>query len=183
MTLSSGEVRQVLAEADQIYTPTEISSALDRLASSITERLENSNLLVLCVMNGALIPAGHLLTRLDFPLELDYVHATRYAGDVRGGELSWRVKPDTELRDRNVLVVDDILDEGITLARILDYCRAQGARRVYSCVFVEKRVRRQVSLTVDFVGLEIPNRYVFGFGMDYKGYLRNVEGIYAVKGL
>ncbi len=177
------EVERVLAEADRLYSREEVLAAIDRLAAEITQRLGTSDPVVLCVMNGALIPAGYLLTRLRFPLQVDYLHATRYRGATRGGELHWRVRPELDLAGRSVLVVDDILDEGLTLAAILQHCRAQGAAEVLSCVLVRKHHDRGNGVEADFVGLEVGDRYVFGFGMDYKGYLRNADGIYAVRGL
>ena len=109
------------------------------------------------------------------------MHATRYRGDVRGQELEWIARPRTPLEGRTVLVLDDILDEGVTLAAILEDCRAQGARAVHSAVLVDKRIGRPRTLErADFTGLSVPDRYVFGFGMDYRGYLRNLPAIYAV---
>ena len=180
MTTTPEDIRRVQAEAELLFDTQQIRATVDRLAEQITARLKDLDPVVLCVMNGALIPAGYLLTRLEFPLQVDFVHATRYGNETRGGELNWRVKPNCNLNGRTVLVIDDILDQGITLTKILEFCQQQGAAKTYSCVFVEKR---KIPLVADFVGLEIPDRYVFGFGMDYKGYLRNVDGIYAVKGL
>ena len=183
MTISANEARRVRAEGELLFDMREIDAALDKLAQQVSIKLKDCDPLVLCVMNGALISTGYLLTRLKFPLQVDYVHATRYGGETRGGELDWRVRPDCSLDGRTVLVIDDILDQGITLAKILEFCQQQGAAENYSCVLVDKQCDRKAPVTADFVGLEIPNRYVFGFGMDYKGYLRNVDGIYAVKGL
>jgi hypoxanthine phosphoribosyltransferase len=178
------EARQVLAEADLLHPAGAVEAALDRMAESITERLQGRNPLVLAVMLGGVVPLGCLLPRLSFPLHVDYMHATRYRGAVRGGEIEWRVRPATPLEGRTVLVVDDILDEGVTLTAILDHCREAGAREVYSAVLVEKRHTRKPGIRrADFTGLEVEDRYVFGFGMDYRGYLRNARGIYAVRGL
>lgn len=185
MTRPVGEqdVRAVVAEAECLYDQHAVEQALDAMAERIRDRLEGSDPLVLCVMTGALIPAGHLLTRLDFPLEIDYCHATRYAGETRGGRLEWKARPSRELADRSVLVFDDILDEGLTLEAIMDHCREAGAREVLSAVLINKHHDRKNDLVPDFVGLDIEDRYVFGYGMDYHGYLRNMPGIYAVKGL
>ena len=177
------EIKQVLQEADCLYTQAEVEQQLDRMADEISARHANSNPVFLCVMTGAMVPAGHLLTRLNFPLELDYIHATRYAGETTGGELAWATEPLISFQDRDIIVFDDILDEGVTLAAIVDYCRKQGARQVFSAVLVEKCHDRKQGIRADYVGLEIVDRYVFGYGMDYHGYLRNVPGIYAVKGL
>lgn len=182
--LSRNQFEQVLAEADRLHNETDVDLAFDRLAKSVTESLSDSNPLVLAVMLGGLIPAGRLLKRLSFPLETDYLHATRYRGETSGGELHWCARPSTPLKDRVVLVVDDILDEGLTLAAILDDCRASGAKEVYSAVLVEKQHDRKPKLEhADFMGLAVVDRYVFGCGMDYKGYFRNLPAIYAVKGL
>ena len=179
------EIERVYAEADCLFTAEEVATALDRMASAITSRLAAANPVVLCVMHGGLIVTGRLLPRLLFPLETGYLHATRYGHEFCGSHLDWRVRPTEDLRSRTVLLVDDILDEGATLAAIIDYCRAEGATEVLTAVLVDKGHDRKVrpGLTGDFVGLVSPDRFLFGCGMDYKGYLRNAPGIYAVKGL
>ncbi len=181
MSVTPAEAERVYREADQLYSLEEVEAAVDRMAGEITERLQDRNPLILCVLTGALIPTGNLLPRLDFPLHIDYVHATRYRGNTTGAGLDWIVRPATPLSGRVVLVVDDILDEGITLAAILEECRQAGADEVYSAVLVEKRHERKNGLVADFIGLEVEDRYVFGYGMDYKTYLRNAPGIFAVK--
>ncbi len=177
------ECWQVKEQADCLYTREEVHKAVKILAAEITEQLAGANLLVLGVMNGAIIPMGLLLTELDFPLQLDYIHATRYRNKTSGGELKWLVKPRIDISNRQVLLIDDIHDEGITLEEIKNFCHAQGATQVYSAVLVNKKHDRKNNTRADFVALDVPDRYVFGFGMDYKGMLRNVPGIYAVKGL
>ncbi len=183
MTTDTDKIQSVLENAEQLYSQQEVEQALDRLAGDIKRSLGDQNPLLLCVMTGGLVPASELFTRLDFPVQLDYLHATRYQGTVGGDELKWITTPSQSLDGRTVLVVDDILDEGLTLAAILDYCRAQGAKAVYSAVLVEKLHERKADgLRADFTGLQVEDRYVFGYGMDYHGYLRNVKGIYAVAG-
>jgi len=181
MSVKTENIQAVFENADQLFSQKEVEQALDRLAGDIKRTLGNQDPLLLCVMTGGLVPASELFTRCDFPVQLDYLHATRYQGTVGGAELKWITAPSQSLDGRTVLVVDDILDEGLTLAAILDYCRAQGARAVYSAVLVEKLHERKANgLRADFVGLQVEDRYVFGYGMDYHGYLRNVKGIYAV---
>jgi len=177
------EIRRVRAEADCLYTAAQVEAALDRLAAQLTARYEDRNPLVLCVMNGGLITTAGLLQRMDFPLQVDYLHATRYRGGTRGGELHWLREPGHALAGRALIIVDDILDEGHTLAAIVDHCRAQGAASVESVALVEKEHRRKQGIEADYVGLVVEDRYVFGYGMDYKDYLRNAPGIFAVKGL
>jgi hypoxanthine phosphoribosyltransferase len=175
--------KRVYAEADRLLDAEQLEAALDRMAEAITARLADTDPLLLCVLSGAVIPLGKLLPRLEFPLKIDCLHATRYGDATSGGQLQWLLQPRTSLRGRTVLVVDDILDEGITLAAILSYCKVQGASAVYSAVLVRKRRARAVEVEVDFVGLDVEDRYVFGYGMDYHGYWRNAPGLFAVKGM
>ena len=182
MSVTPEHVEQIYREADCLHTQEQVEAAIVRMAGEITVRLKEANPLVLCVMTGAVIPMGQLLTHLAFPLQIDYVHATRYCGETCGGALNWLARPRMAVQDR-VVLVDDILDEGVTLKAILEDLGAQGAREVYSAVLVEKEHDRKNGLKADFVGLTVEDRYVFGYGMDYKDYLRNAPGIFAVKGM
>ena len=177
------ETQQVKEEADCLFDKVDVLRAISVLAKTISHKLSESNPVVLGIMNGGLIPMGLLVTELDFPLQIDYIHATRYRDKTHGGQLQWLVSPKIELQDRTVLLVDDIHDEGITLDKIKTFCLNSGAKNVYSAVLVNKIHNRKNNTGADFVALEVPDRYVFGFGMDYKGMLRNVPGIFAVKGL
>ena len=182
MSLTAEQAKAAYEQADELYSPEQIDAAYDRMAGAITCQLATSDPIVICVMSGGLIPAGHLLTRLNFPLHVDYLHASRYRGETRGGELHWVTRPSLPLADRTLLVIDDILDEGLTLKAIVAYLREQGAKAVYSAVLVKKlHDRRDSAITADFVGLDVEDRYVFGCGMDYHGYYRNLPGIYAVR--
>jgi hypoxanthine phosphoribosyltransferase len=184
MTVNLDEIRLAREEADCIADAAAVDAALDRLASAITTRLGEANPIIYAVMNGGLVLAGRILPRLPFPLELAYLHATRYGHALQGTLLDWRVRPGQDLRGRSVLVLDDILDEGHTLAAIIDYLRQEGAREVCSAVLVHKVHARKAypGMRADFTGLDVPDRFLFGCGMDYKGYWRNAPGIYALKG-
>jgi hypoxanthine phosphoribosyltransferase len=138
--------------------------------------------LVVTVMGGGVVFTGRILPLLNFPLEFDYVHVTRYGPELHGGAIEWAVRPRTPVRDRVVLVLDDILDEGRTLAAIRDGFIDAGAREVYSAVFADKMTGRSKPISADFVGVRLPNRYVFGFGMDVQGAWRNLPAIYALAG-
>lgn len=176
-------ITAVLNEATCIHTAQAVQLALDKMAHEIEEVLEDKNPVLLCAMVGGLVTTGQLLPRLDFPLQLDYIHATRYRDQMQGGQIEWVTMPRISLKDRVVLVIDDILDGGITLAEAVNYCRSQSAQSIYSAVLVDKQRERPAEglKKADFTGVTVPNRYVFGCGMDYKGYLRNAPGIYAVK--
>jgi len=183
MSLSAEDAAKAYAEADLLFDRNAVEAVMERMAGEIGAALKDTNPLVLCVMTGGVIFAGQLLTRLDFTLQVDYLHATRYRGATSGGTLHWLAKPSHPLKNRTVLVLDDIFDEGWTLKAILAHCRDEGAREVYSAVLVDKLHERKADLRPDFVGLEAPDRYLFGYGMDYKDYLRNAPGIFAVKGM
>lgn len=175
------EARRILAEADLIYSAAEVAGAIERLATQITARLEDVQPLVLTVMGGGIVFAGQLLPCLPFPLEHDYLHVTRYGSATSGGELQWMVEPRIPVSGRTILVLDDILDEGITLAAIKARLLAQGARECLIAVLSEKDLGRPKPVRADFVGLRLPNRYVFGCGMDVSGAWRNLPAIYAVR--
>lgn len=176
------EAQQVFAEARLLYGAEEVEAAIDRMARVITEELGDKNPVVLCLMIGAVIIVGKILTRLNFPLQLEYVHATRYQGTTTGGNMQWVRSPSVALKGRIVLIIDDILDEGVTLTTMVEECKKVEAAKIYTAVLVDKQIKKSRALKhADFTGLTIPDYYVFGYGMDYKGYLRNAPGIYAVK--
>lgn len=176
------KIKQVYKDSTCLYTTEQVEEALDRIALQISQKLSDKNPIILCVMIGGMVPMANLLLRLDFPLEVDYVHASRYRGEITGGQLHWKVKPSLNLKDRTVLVVDDILDGGLTLAAILSEVEAMGASEIYSAVLVDKHHTRVDGglKQADFVALEVDDHYIFGYGMDYNEYLRNAPGIYVV---
>jgi len=175
------EVGAVLAAAERLFSPAEVEAALGRMAAEIGTELADRDPVVLCAMVGGVIPTGLLLPRLGFPVEVDYLHVTRYRGQTSGGTLSWFRRPDERISGRTVLIVDDVLDEGYTLRAMVEACREAGASAVYSAVLVVKAVPRCAGAPpADFAGLLADDRYLFGYGMDYKNYLRNAAGIYAL---
>lgn len=184
-TITADEIKKVYIEADLLYSQAEVDAAISKMAMEITEDLHDKDPVVFAIMNGGLVIAGQLLTRLNFPLTASYLHATRYRNSTSGHELEWKVPPMVDFKDRPVLVVDDILDEGHTLVEAMEYLKAEGAASVQCAVLVDKHHDRKAraDLKADFVGLEIEDRYIFGYGMDYKGYWRNAPGIFAVKGM
>lgn len=179
--MEPAQYAQVLESADLVWSASDVDAAYARLARDISGVLEDRSPLVIPVMMGGMVPASRILSLLDFPIEIDYVHATRYRGHVRGRTLEWIAHPSSDFKGRSVLVVDDILDEGVTLAAIIEHCRELGAEEIYCAVLVDKRIGRpRVYPRADFTGLEVEDRYVFGCGMDYQGYFRNLPAIYAL---
>ncbi|HEY7674640.1 MAG TPA: hypoxanthine-guanine phosphoribosyltransferase [Burkholderiales bacterium] len=179
--MSPDEAWKTLREADQLFDEAAVRKTIDRLAIEISASLKDRFPLVLAVMGGSIFFAGHLLPKLRFPLEFDYVHASRYGQATSGGKIVWTVSPRENVTGRAVLVLDDILDGGDTLAAIRDRVLALGAQACLSAVLADKDIGRRKPIVPDFVGLRLPNRYVFGCGMDVSGAWRNLPAIYAVK--
>ncbi|HRQ05597.1 MAG TPA: hypoxanthine-guanine phosphoribosyltransferase [Nitrosomonas halophila] len=173
--------QHILEQSEQLCTAQELVGIIGKMAQDIAKTLSHQCPVVLCVMNGAVIFTGHLLPQLNFPLHFGYVHGTRYHETTQGGELDWKVAPPDDLKDRVVLVLDDVLDEGWTLAAIRERVMKNGARAFYSAVLVDKVITRDKPLQADFVGVTLPDRYIFGFGMDIHGMWRNLPTIYALK--
>jgi hypoxanthine phosphoribosyltransferase len=175
------EALRLLRDADVLCTPECVQEEVARMAREIGAQLGSEFPVVLSVMGGAAVFTGQLLPQLDFPLEFGAIEVTRYNNDIEGRDITWRLPPRDNVRGRTVLVVDDILDEGITLAAIHKKLVEMGAARVLSAVFADKDIGREKPVRADFVGLRVPNRYVFGFGMDAYGLWRNLPAIYALK--
>lgn len=181
MMLTREKTEQILENAEQIYSAETIAETVQRLADEITKQLSEQFPLVLCVMKGAVVFAGHLLPKLAFPLTFDYVQVSRYHNDTSGGALNWLTFPQEAIQDRTVLVIDDILDEGVTLVEIRKKVFDCGARSFHSVVLADKNIGKPKSFQADFVGFELPNRYVFGYGMDVYSVWRNLPAIYALQ--
>ncbi len=175
----------LLNDAEQIFDTTAVQQAVDNMAKKLNERFNAENgapfPLVLGVMGGAVVFCGQLLTKLTFPLEFDYMHVTRYGGKDQGGAIEWKVIPRSNVEGRTVIVLDDILDEGETLAHVKERLLAMGAAEVVLAVFAEKEIGKIKPVQADYVGLTLPNKFVVGYGMDAYGYWRNLPGIWAIK--
>ena len=180
-TVTAGDLDRVRREAEIIHEPIAIERALDQMAAAISEQMATSDPILLAVMTGGMIPAVWLSGRLDFLHQLDYVHATRYAGGTRGGQLNWLARPRLPLHGRTVLIVDDILDEGITMMEIAAYCREQAADALLPRPwYASGTIAALTGAEADIIGLEVPDRYVFGCGMDYHEHFRELKGIFAL---
>ena len=169
-----------LAQSDIVFSVAEVEQALDRMASVLQEKLSGQSVILLCVMRGGTYLAGQLMHRLQLPARLDYLQANRYHGTT-GSEITWAKLPELDLAGQTVVVLDDILDEGITLAAVVQHCQQAGARQVVTAVLSEKDNGLQKPLQADVVGLTVPNRYVFGCGMDVYGWWRNLPEIRALR--
>ena len=175
------EAMRLLQEAELVCDAACVQREVTRMASEISAMLQDEFPVVLSVMGGAAVFTGQLLPQLAFPLEFGAIQVRRYNNDIQGRDIAWTLAPSDNVRDRTVLVVDDILDEGITLAAIKKRLLEMGARKFLSAVFADKDIGREKPVHADFVGVTVPNRYVFGFGMDAYGLWRNLPAIYALK--
>jgi len=171
----------MLDDAELVCSAEEVRAAVARLAREIAARLQDEFPVVLSVMGGAAVFTGQLLPQLAFPLEFGAIEVTRYENQTSGRQIAWRLEPRDNVRGRSVLVIDDILDEGITLAAVKAKLLEMGAKAVWSAVFADKDIGREKPVSADFVGVRVPNRYVFGFGMDAYGLWRNLPAVYALK--
>ena len=170
-----------LENSDRIAGAEEVQAAVRRVAAEIEQRLSTAYPLVLAVMGGAVVFAGQILPLLRFPLDFDYIHASRYGAATRGSGVDWKVSPPGLAKGRVVLVIDDILDHGETMGEIRSRLLELGAKEFYCAVLVEKTLELKKPIAADFVGLRIPDRFVFGCGMDAKGFWRNLPEIRAMK--
>ena len=166
--------------AECLFDAPAVERAVDQLAVRLTLRLHDAHPIVMCVMNGGVILTAELLLRLHFPLEVSYVHATRYRDATQGAVLEWRALPAADVTGRTVLLVDDVLDEGHTLAAVDAQLRESGAANVVTAVLVDKQIGRPRPVRVDEAALQCPDRFLFGHGMDYRGHWRNLAGVYAL---
>jgi hypoxanthine phosphoribosyltransferase len=175
----------LLAGAELIFDEDAVQRAVDKVAQQLNQRFNPEDgtpfPLVLGVMGGAVVFCGQLLTRLKFPLEFDYMHVTRYGSKDQGGKIEWKVIPRSSVQGRTVIVLDDILDEGETLAHVKERLLEMGAAEVVLAVFADKEIGKAKPVTADYIGLSLPNKFVVGYGMDAYGYWRNLPGIWAIQ--
>ncbi len=172
---------EILETAELIHSALAVDAAIARVAAEITSVLKDEYPLVLSVMGGAVVFTGRILPLLSFPMDFDTIHASRYGSATSGGPVDWKVEPTANVADRVVLVLDDILDIGDTMLAIRERVLGLGARVFYSAVLTDKQKARTKPIRADFVGLPLPDRFVFGCGMDVDGAWRNLPAIYALR--
>ena len=180
------DANKLLADSEILFSADDVNAATSRVAKEINRDYADQHPLILSVMGGAVVFSGQLLPQLDFPLEFDIVQVSRYGDKTVGAQLTWRVAPRDNIVGRNVIILDDILDEGITLAAIVALVKRNGAKSVACAVFCVKDYGEEINskkpLKAEYVGISVPNRFIYGYGMDVSGAWRNLPAIYAVKG-
>jgi len=177
--------RTLLNNAEEIFDAQAVQQAVTQVADKLNARFDRADdetfPLVLGVMGGAVVFVGQVLPQLRFPLEFDYIHVSRYGDDDQGGRVVWKVIPRPNVAGRTIIVLDDILDEGETLAHVKQRLLDMGAAEVIVAVFADKAIKRAKPIKADIVGLTIPDKFVVGFGMDVYGYWRNLPGLWAIR--
>lgn len=179
--MSHMTTREMITQSVCLYNKFDVEELIEDMADVITEEMYLSNPIILCVMNGGLMFTSQLMANMTFPLEFDYCQVSRYGNDEVGGELKWKKCPEIDMKDRTVIICDDIFDTGHTMVAISDYCKAHGAKEVKIAVLVNKTARNEVELKPDYCGANIPDLWVFGCGMDDSGYWRNLPEIRYMK--
>lgn len=172
-------LEDVSTNAKCLFNLQQIERALNEIVQQLTTDFAEKHPVVLGVMRGALPMMGYIVPRLPFYLDMDYIHATRYQSNLNTGELLWLHEPHVELKNRSVLLMDDILDRGVTLKAIANKCYELGAKDVKIAVLCQKQIAGFTpAISADYIALRVPDAYVFGYGMDYEGGWRNAPGIY-----
>ena len=180
--MSEKDPRKILENSTVIADRDEVRTAVDRIATEINTHYEDRSIILLVVMTGAIMPAAWIASRLEMPLQMDFIHATRYSGTTQGGEIEFRVPPRLNLQNQDVLIVDDIYDIGLTLQMIEHYCQAREARSVNSAVLIRKIHDRETTGELPaFIGMEVEDKYVFGCGMDAYEHWRHLHEIRALE--
>lgn len=173
-------MQSLVSKSSIVFSEIEIKNAITTIADQVNHTIKSDEIYILCVMNGALIFAGQLIPLLKKSCVISYIHATRYDNALLGGEIHWIANPPPDIKDKTVLILDDILDEGITLSEIVSKCNSFKAKEIFTAVLFEKEITKAKSHIPNFIGLKVPNRFVFGYGLDCKGLGRNLPNLYAL---
>lgn len=179
--LTSQQLQQVRDNSDLIYDASQIARAVENMGLQLASKVKDKNAILICVMNGGIILTSDLMRAIGIDVRLDYLQVARYRDKTVGGSLHWLKEPQLSLEGQTVVIVDDIYDEGYTMEELVSYCDKHGAKEVITTVLLYKqKSSQQVGNKPDIHGLQVTDRYVYGYGMDYKGYLRNIPAIYAI---
>lgn len=174
------EALAVRDRARLVVAAPDVNRAIGRMADEIGAVLRDRAPVVLAVMQGGAFTAVELCKHFRFPYEFDYVHVSSYGRELTGGALEWHVRPRVELAGRTVLLVDDVLDRGATLAALIAELEAAGVEQLYTAVLAVKHLEEALERpAVDFKGVDVGAQYLFGCGMDYNGYWRGLPELYA----
>jgi|TARA_B110000908_G_scaffold51156_1_gene62419 hypoxanthine phosphoribosyltransferase len=180
--LNQSQLQQIRDDSDLVFSRAEITTAVGQMARAADQLLTGTDPIIMAVMNGGMILTAEISLALKTYSRIDYLQVARYQDKTVGGQLHWHKQPQYDLAGETVLLVDDIFDEGETLQELIAYCQAQGAKQIYTAVLLYKnKQQRKHDLIPDVIGLEVADRFVYGYGMDYQGYFRDLSDIYALR--
>ena len=172
--------QSILKQSSILYSSREIHLAIKNIAEEINQDIQSDVLYVLTVMNGGLFFSAHLIPLLKHTIHHDYIHATRYGNKAKGGLVHWIKDPDDIIKGKNILLVDDILDEGVTLSQIISKCKKMGAKNIFYTALFNKLIDKEKTILPSYHVLNVPNKFVFGFGLDYKGFGRALPDLHII---
>lgn len=179
--LTIKELQQIKDDSDMLFSSSQIKAAVEIMGLELEKRILGKDAILVCVMNGGVTLTADLSRSMVCDVRLDYLQVARYRNKTVGGSLHWLKEPQLSLEDQTVVLIDDIYDEGYTMEELVSYCEKHGTKEVITAVLLNKQKSSpQLGNDPDIYGLEVPDRYVYGYGMDYKGYMRNLPAIYAL---
>ena len=172
----------MLSESTLLLTNKSILNKIKELGDCISKDYAEQEVVVLCIIKGAMVFCSHLMSHINADVYLDCIDVSRYGSRLEGGELVVKSNPTLNLTNRNLLIVDDMIDQGETLQFVQNYCVNQGAASIKTAVLLQKEHNRKISteVPIDYCAFTIPDAFVFGFGIDCKGRYRNLPDIYAL---
>ena len=166
------------AKLRNLISHTEIETIIKRLASEITREYQDKNPLLIGILKGSFIFLSDLVRQLDFLLEVDFIRLSSYGdGKETSGNVSVVQDLGSSIEGRHVLIIEDIVDTGITIAFLLDYLKKQKPASLGLCALTEKPSRRRVPVTIDYIGITIPDKFIVGYGLDFNERYRNLPDI------
>ena len=158
----------------------DVMQAVHSVAEKMNEDLKNDNPLFICVLNGAFMFASDLMKHINFPCEITFIKLSSYEGIYSTGAVKEILGLNESVVGRNVVIIEDIVDTGVTMERILESLSSKGVKSVKIATFLQKPAALTRNIEVDYVGIKIPNEFIIGYGLDYDGYGRNMKAIYTV---
>ncbi|MBT3269505.1 hypoxanthine phosphoribosyltransferase [Candidatus Poribacteria bacterium] len=162
---------------DPVFTADRIATRVGELAAAISADYAGDELTVISILKGSYIFLADLTRALSIPVRVDFLGLSSYVGAESSGEFEWNARMTTSIRDRQVLLIEDIADTGRTLRHVIDHLAADEPLSIRVCAFLDKPMRRVVDIPIDYVGFEIPDHFVVGYGLDYEGWFRQLPHI------
>jgi hypoxanthine phosphoribosyltransferase len=158
----------------------QILYSIDKVAQKINSDLSGTNPLFIAILNGSFMFAADLMKRINFPCEISFVKLASYHGTTSTSNVLELIGLNENLNGRNIVIVEDIVDSGLTMTRIIELLKSRGVNKIQIATLLFKPDALKYDLTIDYAVMEIPNDFIVGYGLDYNGYGRNLRDIYTV---